>query len=270
MWLAPLLGPAAREARPASRLPSASPGSPWNFPANSPGTPLGLLSEQLGFAAVDKALQQLVEQIIGPRTDRPVLLPGCLLGDLQPCGIVLKRQRLNLQSGLGKRLDCRFLSFPLGRFKKDVGDRGRILERLPFLLAQALPNRFRHDDRCEDGERAIAAANSDKLRNFVDTEAHHSLEGVLHDGELAPLQRGSDLAQWHWQYARSGSSENNMVVIAAAAARGKPLYRLGPGNGPRSADHAAVEPPPRQNSETLFRAELLELGLELRPLEQTC
>src|SRR5215831_8313196 len=53
-------------------------------------SPLALASRQLGFAAVDKALQHLVEQVIGPRTDRPVLLPCCLLGDLQPSGIVLE------------------------------------------------------------------------------------------------------------------------------------------------------------------------------------
>src|SRR5215467_11035492 len=59
-----------------------------------------------------------------------------------------------------------------------------------------------------------------------------------------------------------------MVIIAAAAARGDPLYRLRPGNGPRSADHATVEPPPRQYTKSLLLAELLELGLELGTLEQ--
>src|SRR5262249_41983055 len=39
-------------------------------------------------------------------------------------------------------------------------------------------------------------------------------------------------------------------------------------NGARSADHAAVEPPPRQDTETLLLAQLLELGLEWRSLEQ--
>src|SRR5262245_1143336 len=228
------------------------------------------LPSELLFGAVDEALQQFVEQLIRPGAGRPIFLPRRLLGDLQPGGIVLERKRLHLNSRLGKGLNSSLVSFPLGRLEEDVGDGGRFLERLSFWLAQALPNGLRYDDRREDGEGAVAAADGDELCNLVDTKAHESLKGVLHDGKLAAFQRRPDLAQRHWEYAGAGSSEHGVIVVASAATRREPLHPLRSGDGPRSADHPTVEPPPRQDTKALFLAELLQLDLEFRPLEQAC
>jgi len=63
--------------------------------------------------------QQRVEQIARPGTDGAIVLPGRVLGDPEPCRIVIEAQRLHLHACLGERLDRDLLGFALAGLKID-------------------------------------------------------------------------------------------------------------------------------------------------------
>ncbi len=156
--------------------------------------------------------------------DGPVVLPGGVLGDLQPCRILLEGQRLHLDARLRERLDCRLLGFALARLEIDIGDRRGVLERLPLVLAQAVPDSLRDEDRREHGERAVAAATVTNFAISWKRKLTSASNEFCATSSLPALHRRCAPRSTAWpQCVAPAAASMLLIVVAAAAARGQPL-----------------------------------------------
>src|SRR5262245_54391739 len=77
-------------------------------------------------AALHERAQQRVEHLTSPRADGAIVLPGRVLGDLQPGRVVLVCQRLHLHARLGEDLDGGFLRLALAGFQINLGSCRRL------------------------------------------------------------------------------------------------------------------------------------------------